>query len=84
MAWKQTKHNILPSLQPLKTQYTHARTYSTPSRPLNMPLVVPGLMGKSGASDDSSKWQEQLMGKKLGDVSDNTVRHNALFREVVG
>ncbi|KAJ9647890.1 hypothetical protein H2201_001257 [Coniosporium apollinis] len=37
-----------------------------------MPLVVPGLMGKSGASDDSSKWQEQLMGKKLGDVSDNT------------
>jgi len=33
-----------------------------------MPLVVPGITssGKDGAAD----WQNKLMGKKLGDVSD--------------
>ncbi|TKA62638.1 hypothetical protein B0A49_06485 [Cryomyces minteri] len=34
-----------------------------------MPLVVPGLMSNNG--DKNSQWQNQLMGKKLGDSSDN-------------
>ncbi|KAK8196807.1 hypothetical protein M8818_006974 [Zalaria obscura] len=34
-----------------------------------MPLVVPGLMG-TGGDDKLSKWQNELMGKKLGDQSD--------------
>jgi hypothetical protein len=36
-----------------------------------MPLVVPGLM--SNDKDKTSHWQNQLMGKKLGDTSDETV-----------
>ena len=37
-----------------------------------MPLVVPGLM--SDSKDKSGEWQNKLMGKKLGDSSDNIVR----------
>lgn len=37
-----------------------------------MPLVVPGLMSKDGG-DKTQKWQSELMGKKLGDSSDNVV-----------
>jgi len=36
-----------------------------------MPLVVPGLMSKDGSKDKTADWQNQLMGKKLGDTSDN-------------
>jgi len=32
-----------------------------------MPLVIPGLMG---GKDKSSDWQNKLMGKKIGDTSD--------------
>lgn len=39
-----------------------------------MPLVVPGLMG-TGGDDKLSKWQNELMGKKLGDQSDQMVDH---------
>ena len=38
-----------------------------------MPLVVPGLMSKDGSKDKTAEWQNQLMGKKLGDTSDNMV-----------
>ncbi|KAK6005281.1 hypothetical protein QM012_008060 [Aureobasidium pullulans] len=34
-----------------------------------MPLVVPG-MQSSGGDDKTSKWMEQLLGKKLGDSND--------------
>jgi hypothetical protein len=37
-----------------------------------MPLVVPGLM--SNSKDKTSDWQNKLMGKKLGDSSDEVVR----------
>jgi len=33
-----------------------------------MPLVVPGLMSKGG--DKTSDWQNKLMGKKIGEASD--------------
>lgn len=40
-----------------------------------MPLVVPGLTSNSGDSNDlTSKWMNQLMGKKIGDSSNETVR----------
>jgi hypothetical protein len=35
-----------------------------------MPLVVPGLMG---GKDKNSDWQNKLMGKKIGDTSDEVV-----------
>ncbi|KAI4748397.1 hypothetical protein E4T50_01280 [Aureobasidium sp. EXF-12298] len=35
-----------------------------------MPLVIPR-MQSSGGDDKTSKWMDQLMGKKLGDSSDN-------------
>ena len=43
-----------------------------------MPLVVPGLM--SNDKDKTSHWQNQLMGKKLGDASDETVSQPNCFR----
>jgi hypothetical protein len=36
-----------------------------------MPLVVPGLQSKDGNQDD---WMSKLMGKKLGEQSDEMVR----------
>lgn len=38
-----------------------------------MPLVIPGLQSSSG-SDKTTKWQNDLMGKKIGDASDQVVR----------
>lgn len=37
-----------------------------------MPLVVPGLQSKDG--DKTSKWMNDLLGKTLGDSSNETVR----------
>jgi hypothetical protein len=37
-----------------------------------MPLLIPG-MQSSGGDDKTSKWMDQLMGKKIGDSSDNMV-----------
>ncbi|KAF2842292.1 hypothetical protein M501DRAFT_1013645 [Patellaria atrata CBS 101060] len=35
-----------------------------------MPLVVPGLMGTN--KDDSTKWENELIGKQLGDQTNET------------
>lgn len=36
-----------------------------------MPLVVPGLMSKDG--DKTNDWMNKLMGKKIGETSDEIV-----------
>lgn len=41
---------------------------TTPHASTTMPLVVPGLMSKGG--DNTSDWQNKLMGKKIGDSGD--------------
>jgi hypothetical protein len=38
-----------------------------------MPLVVPGLTSNSGDNDQTNKWMNELMGKKIGDTSNETV-----------
>lgn len=42
-----------------------------PSR-AKMPLIVPGLQTKDG-KDELSKWENELLGKTIGDKSDETV-----------
>ena len=42
-----------------------------------MPLVVPGLT--SNKDDKTSKWMNDLVGKKIGESSDETVRSVASF-----
>ncbi|KAF2813388.1 uncharacterized protein BDZ99DRAFT_255066 [Mytilinidion resinicola] len=37
-----------------------------------MPLVIPGLQSKDGASSSSDDWTNKLMGKKIGETSDTT------------
>lgn len=37
-----------------------------------MPLVVPGINSSFG---DKSEWVNKLMGKTIGDTSNETVRH---------
>lgn len=50
-----------------------------------MPLVVPGLTSNSGGGDDkTSKWMNDLVGKKIGETSNETVRFSlALWFPVV-
>ena len=38
-----------------------------------MPLVVPGLTYNSSENDKTNNWMNQLMGKKIGDTSNETV-----------
>ena len=38
-----------------------------------MPLVVPGLTNNSSENDKTNNWMNQLMGKKIGDTSNETV-----------
>lgn len=72
-----------PTLLPHKPTHYHQRT-DTPSTPLlqqlskqtpsnqsTMPLVVPGL---NSTGNKTEEWQNQLMGKKIGDASDHIVR----------
>jgi hypothetical protein len=40
-----------------------------------MPLVVPGLTNNSSENDKTNNWMNQLVGKKLGDTSNETVGH---------
>jgi len=40
-----------------------------------MPLVVPGLTNNSGENDKTNNWMNQLMGKKIGDSSNETVSY---------
>jgi len=54
---------------------------TTPYRQHTMPLVVPGLM--SNDKDKTSRWQNELMGKKIGDVSDATVSTASLAEILV-
>jgi hypothetical protein len=51
----------------------HTRTSTQHNLP-NMPLVVPGLTSNSGDNDQTNKWMNELVGKKLGDSSNETVR----------
>ena len=43
-----------------------------------MPLVVPGLTSNSGDNDQTNKWMNDLVGKKLGDSSNETVRYTLI------
>lgn len=68
---KETIHRrlIKPTSRPSTLDRTHTRPNTTTT---NMPLVVPGLQSKDG--DKSSNWMEKLVGKKIGDSSNETVR----------
>ena len=41
-----------------------------------MPLVVPGLTSNSGDNEQTNKWMNELVGKKIGDSSNETVRYH--------
>jgi hypothetical protein len=41
----------------------------------NMPLVVPGLTSNSGDNEQTNKWMNELVGKKIGDSSNETVSY---------
>jgi hypothetical protein len=62
------KHNFSLFQNNLKFK---ANTLFNSSITLAMPLVVPGLM--SNNKDKNDDWQNKLMGKKLGDTSDEIV-----------
>jgi hypothetical protein len=49
-----------------------------------MPLVVPGLTNNSGENDKTNNWMNQLMGKKIGDTSNETVRALHSFADMQG
>jgi hypothetical protein len=64
-----------PSFPP--KSYSFPANYSSKERLRKlitiMPLVVPGLTSNSGDNDQTNKWMNQLMGKKIGDQSNETV-----------
>ncbi|KAK4540548.1 hypothetical protein LTR36_009078 [Oleoguttula mirabilis] len=37
-----------------------------------MPLIVPGMMSSNGGDDKTSQWMNKLMGKKIGEASNET------------
>jgi hypothetical protein len=43
-----------------------------------MPLVVPGLTNSSSENNKTNNWMNQLMGKKIGDTSNETVSYSIL------
>ena len=65
---------IAPFLLFLSTLFTNDPSYENQNNLPNMPLVVPGLTSNSGDNDQTNKWMNELVGKKLGDSSNETVR----------
>lgn len=49
-----------------------------------MPLVVPGLTSNSGDNDQTNKWMNDLVGKKIGDSSNETVRYRLHCKPCLG
>lgn len=69
-------------LCPLRTVLlkNSTRNYSLPlpktsnhRKTATMPLVIPGVMSNNGGDDKNSQWMNKLMGKKIGDSSNETV-----------
>jgi len=58
----------------LETEQTPA-----PTTKQEMPLVIPGLMSQDSKDDKTSQWQTKLMGKKIGDASNETVSSFASY-----
>ena len=46
-----------------------------------MPLVIPGLQSKDG-DDKTNKWMNDLLGKKIGDASNETVCPSPSIRQL--
>jgi hypothetical protein len=44
-----------------------------------MPLVVPGINSQGAGKSKTEEWTNKLVGKKLGDGSDATVRLSPCF-----
>ena len=66
---------IIPLNKPTSSKQFNSVLLQNPqnlTQEVKMPLVVPGLMSKSG-DDKTSKWMNDLVGKKIGDASDETV-----------
>lgn len=61
--------NIITSTKPPTISHHTSTTFACT---INMPLVVPGLQ-TSLTGSNSQDWQSKLLGKKLGDSSDQTV-----------
>lgn len=40
-----------------------------------MPLIVPGINDNDHRNNSDKTWQDRLLGKKLGDVTNETVCH---------
>ena len=55
------------------TLYQNHPSHQTQIKSANMPLVVPGLTNNSSENDKTNTWMNQLMGKKIGDTSNETV-----------
>lgn len=68
------RHHIAKHFQESNLLRTRTRSNSKPlsnQRSINMPLVVPGLQSTDG--DKTSEWMNKLVGKKIGETSNETV-----------
>jgi len=52
--------------------------YFTTNQTVNMPLVVPGI-NSGGEQSKTEEWTNKLVGKKLGEGSDSTVRSPSIL-----
>lgn len=55
------------------TKSSYLYRFFTATKSHNMPLVVPGINSQGGAGDKTSEWMNKLVGKKIGDSSDQVV-----------
>ena len=76
-------NNPIPLKYPNLSNIQQLLKYKTSLEPLHkttMPLVVPGMMGGSGNSNQQEDWMNKLMGKKITEgSSDATVRLRILI-----
>lgn len=67
----------IPKLRHLKQIISNPKIqnkYFTTNQKVNMPLVVPGI-NSGGEQSKTEEWTNKLVGKKLGEGSDSTVRY---------
>jgi hypothetical protein len=77
------KRNIDSFLTRTRNQQNQALQYKTfkTTTTLKMPLVVPGI-NSGGDNSKTEEWTQKLVGKKIGEASDSTVRLQDIWKTI--
>jgi hypothetical protein len=77
---KRNIDSFLPRIRNQQNQAFQYKPFKTTTI-LKMPLVVPGI-NSGGDNSKTEEWTQKLVGKKIGEASDSTVRLQDIWKTI--